>query len=198
MLTDQRPDSADAAGPAGDDHGVIVYELEEWTAEQRGALEVRLKAENIDHRWESASGRSVEYAYEGGQPWTVATELRVAEDLEEVVDALVDEVDFPDGLAAHDDDDDGGGEAAWTLMSDLYVASDRLKDNAADLVRAGAFFDAADAIEGAPAPYGISDDVWKQVLSIATEVTAALEADADGDVVRAHAQRLRDVLFQFV
>lgn len=191
-----------AAPPAGggeqahDDHQVIVYELADWTAEQRGALEVRLVAEGIEHDWQMPSGADVDYSYEAGEQWTVATDLVVSETMEEAVDELIDEVDFPDSLAA-EDEDGGEGEAVWARMSELYVAADRLKDAPGDLARAGEFFDAADGIPAA-APYGISDDVWQQVLALAGEVSGALESDADDDVVEAHAQKLRNLLFQFV
>lgn len=183
--------SVDDAG----DHEVIVYELADWTAEQRGALEVRLVAEAIEHDWQMPSGADVDYSYEAGEQWVVATDLVVNEAMEEAVDELIDEIDFPDSLAA--EDDDGGDEAAWTRMSELYVAADRLKDSPGDLARAGEFFDAADAL-ATTAPYGISEDAWKQVRDLAEEVSAALEADADDGVVQAHAQKLRDLLFQYV
>ena len=180
---------------AGADHEVIVYELADWTAEQRGALEVRLQAEGIEHDWQMPSGADVDYSYEAGEQWTVATDLVVNESLEEAVDELIDEIDFPDSLAA--EDDGGEGEESWARMSELYVAADRLKDGPGDLARAGEFFDAADALSDA-APYGISGDVWSQVRSLTDEVTAALETDSDDEVVQAHAKKLRDLLFQFV
>ena len=193
-LVSERPGAAPPAADLGD-HQVIVYELADWTAEQRGALEVRLVAESIEHDWQMPSGADVDYSYEAGEQWTVATDLVVNEAMEEAVDELIDEIDFPESLAAQDDT--GEDEAAWKRMSELYVAADRLKDAPGDLPRAGEFFDAADGLP-AQAPYGISDEVWEQVRALAQEVTGALEADADDDVVKAHAQKLRNLLFQFV
>lgn len=187
--------SADGDRHDGADHEVIVYELGDWTADQRGALDTRLVAEGIEHDWRLPEGIDVVDSLEGGPEWVQATDLHVNETMEEIVDALVDEIDFPDSLAA--DIDDGEGDVDWKQMSELYVAADRLKDSPGDLVRAGEFFDAADALP-ARAPYGIEAQVWEQVRAQAAEISAALEADADDDVVESHAQKLRDLLFPFV
>lgn len=194
LLNDQPP----VAEEDLHDHGTLVYELGDWTADQRGALEVRLQAAQIEHQWETQAGHDVGDSYEAGQAWTVATDLVVSEEVEDLVDAFIDEIDFPDSLDADDEaDDDGSSEASWSAMSELYVAADRLKDAPADPARAGELFDAADALPE-DAPYGISADLWEQVRAMRAEVTGALEGDADADVVRAHAQKLRDILFQFV
>jgi len=186
--------------PAGaDDEGsdVIVYELDEWTPDQRGALEQRLVAADIQHQWETPSGADVEESYEPGNPWVVGTDLVVGEQDEETVDALLDDIENPDALAETPDDgvDD---EANYAIMGNLYVAADRLKDDPGDLAVAGEFFDAADAARTAGAPFGIDAEVWSRVQDLATEVTRALEADDDDEQVQAHAQRLRDLLFTYV
>jgi hypothetical protein len=181
--------------PEGTD--VIVYELDEWTADQRGALEQRLVAAEIEHQWETSSGADVEESYEPGDPWAVGTDLVVGEKDEEAVDALLDEVESPDALEAVEEDgiDD---EANYAIMANLYVAADRLKDDPGDDAVAGEFFDAADAARTAAAPFGIDQEVWRRVQELGAEVTRALEADEDDEQVQAHAQRLRDLLFTYV
>lgn len=185
--------------PAGADEGndVIVYELDEWTPDQRGALEQRLVAADIQHQWETPSGADVEESYEPGNPWVVGTDLVVGEQDEETVDTLLDDIENPDALAETPEDgvDD---EANYAIMGNLYVAADRLKDDPGDLAVAGEFFDAADAARTIDPPFGIDPEVWRRVQEMAAEVSRAIEQEQDDEVVQAKAQRLRDVLFGYV
>jgi hypothetical protein len=179
---------------------VIVYELDEWSADQRGALEQRLVAEDIQHQWETQEGADVHESYEPGDPWAVGTDLVVGEQDEDVVDAILDELEAGGGndalqAVADDGTDD---EASYAVMSGLYVAADRLKDDPDDLALAGEFFDAADAARTTPAPFGIDGEVWRRVQELAGEVARSLEQEEDDEVVAANAQRLRDVLFGYV
>lgn len=187
-----------AEPPPDEGSDVIVYELDDWSAEQRGALELRLKAAQIEHQWELPDGDEVEAGYEPGQPWDVATDLVVGEQEEERVDALLDEIEHPDALEAVDGDDGQDDEALYEVMSHLYVAADRLKDDPDDLVLAGEFFDAADAAKDSAIPFGIEEGVWRRVQELASEVTIAIEQEEDDAVVAEAAQRLRDVLFSYV
>ncbi|HUP86262.1 MAG TPA: hypothetical protein VM143_11395 [Acidimicrobiales bacterium] len=186
----------------GEDEGneVIVYELDEWTADQRGALEQRLLTAGIEHQWESGTGADLEAGFEAAQPWVDATDLVVGEHDEETVDAILDEVESPDALDAVTDEEDGAidDEATYAVMSNLYVAADRLKDDPGDLALAGEFFDAADAARTIEAPFGIDGEVWRRVQELAGEVSRAIEQEEDDSQVQAHAQRLRDVLFTYV
>ena len=184
-----------------DDVGeVIVYELDEWTADQRGALEQRLAGAAIEHQWESRTGADLEAGYEAAQPWVDATDLVVGERDEDVVDAMLDEVESPDALEAVTDDEDAAvdDEATYSIMSNLYVAADRLKDDPDDLALAGEFFDAADAARRIDAPFGIDGEVWRRVQELAGEASRSLEQEEDDAQVQGHAQRLRDVLFGYV
>ena len=188
---------SDQNGDAGE---VIVYELDEWTADQRGALEQRLLAAEIEHQWESNTGADLEAGYEAAQPWVDATDLVVGEHDEETVDALLDEIESPDALEAVTEEEDAevDDEATYAVMSNLYVAADRLKDDPDDLALAGEFFDAADAARQIDAPFGIDGEVWRRVQELAGEVSRSLEQEEDDAQVQAHAQRLRDVLFSYV
>jgi hypothetical protein len=177
---------------------VVVYELDEWTADQRGALEMRLQAEGIEHQWEAATGADLEPGYEPGDPWTVATDLVVGERDEETVDELLDEVESPNALEEATDDDGGDDEATYSVMSHLYVAADRLKDDPGDLALAGEFFDAADAARTIEPPFGIEPEVWRRVQELAGEVSLSIEQEEHDEVVATNAKRLRDVLFSYV
>ena len=177
---------------------VIVYELDEWSPDQRGALEQRLVGADIQHQWETPSGADVEESYEPGNPWVVGTDLVVGEQDEETVDALIDDIESPDALEAVDDGDGVDDEANYAIMGNLYVAADRLKDDPGDLAVAGEFFDAADAARTADAPFGIDPEVWRRVQELAADVSRAVEQEEDDEQVQAAAQRLRDVLFSYV
>jgi len=188
-------DTPDQNGDEGTE--VVVYELDEWTADQRGALEQRLASLEIEHQWETPEGSEVQEGYEPGQTWEVGTDLVIGEKDEEAVDGLLEEVENPDSLEAVDDDGDSD-EANYAVMSNLYVTADRLKDGPGDLALAGAFFDAADAARDIAAPFGIDGEVWRRVQELAAEISRSIEQEeADGQVA-GHAQRLRDVLFGYV
>lgn len=184
--------------PDDDEDGqVIVYELDDWSPDQRGALEQRLQVDGIDHQWETPGGADVEASYEPGQPWEVASDLVVGEQDEETVDGILDDIESPDALqaVAGDGEDD---EATYAVMGQLYVAADRLKDDPGDLALAGEFFDAADAARTMDAPFGIDVEVWRRVQDLAGEVSSSIEAEHDDEVVAAHARQLRDMLFAYV
>lgn len=181
---------------------VVIYELGDWSDEQRGSLELRLQAEGIEHQWEAPTGADVQPGYDPGQDSGVGTDLVVGEQDEETVDRLLDEVEFPDALEPSEvpggDTGAGDDEANYAVMSHLYVAADRLKDDPGDLAVAGEFFDAADAAGATPAPFGIDGDVWRTVQELCKSIAGALEQEADDATVQELAQRLRDLLFEFV
>lgn len=191
-----------ADGPdavAGEEGGeVLVYDLADWTGDQRGALELRLQADAVTHAWETGAGQEVLYGYESKPAWEAGTDLVVSEHDEDAVDTLLDDIEFPDALEAVEDDGESDDEAVYSVMGDLYVAADRLKGDPADLALAGQFFDAADKARAVEAPFGVDTEVWKQVQALATGVTDALETEEEDDVVAARAAALRDLLFSYV
>ena len=160
----------------------IVYELGDWTAEERADLGDRLAADGISHRWEG-------------------DDVVVAEDDEERVESILDEleddvVDHSDALPdAADDVDD---EAVYAVMSNLYVAADRLKDDPEDPDKITDFCSAADAAATSPPPFGIDPPVWQQVQELAGSLSDEIDADADPDVVATEARSLRQLLSHYV
>ena len=181
---------------------VVIYELGEWSEEQRGALEMRLQAEGIEHQWEAPTGADVQTGYDPGQDSGIDTDLVIGEHDEEAGDRILDDIEFPDALEASEGATEGADgtddEANYAVMSNLYVAADRLKDDPADLAVAGDFFDAADGARSIPLPFGIDPDVWRKVQELSTSIAQALEQEAEDETVRAQAQELRDLLFEFV
>lgn len=163
--------------------GALVFEMEGWGPEDREALGRLLAAEAIPYRWDG-------------------DDLLVPEEHEAGVDSVMDRLDFPDALdpaESQDDDEDVDDEAVYAVMSDLFVAADRLAgQRSVDVESAGDFVTASAAASAAPAPYGVEPAPWKRVQQLAEGIVAALEDEADDDVVVRDAVALRDFLRQYV
>jgi hypothetical protein len=170
------------AGDDGDDE--VVYDLAEWGQDQRSQLERLLTGGNVTHRWE------------------VGTDLVVMEADEEGVERLMEEVeaawDAPPLPSSADEDDGGADEANYAVMSDLFVAADRLGKDPADAAIAGEFYLAADAAAETPPPFGIDGPDWRQIQELAASVAGAMEADAEDDVISRDATALRALLARYV
>jgi len=146
----------------------VVYEIDGWTDEQRGALAEQLLAAGIAHRWDDDEN------------------LVVLEDDEGAVDPLVDMVD--DGALEGDDDEDEdeeGGEvdglAAQEAMSDLFVAADRLTHDPDDGTAVRTLTAAAERVEALPVPYGFTPSDWKIIVTRSAALREMVDQDADGE-----------------
>lgn len=165
-----------------DTEAALVYEMDGWEQSERDALSSLLSDEDIPHRWDG-------------------DDLLVPEDAEDRVDALLDRVEFPDALEAVGDGEDGDvdDEAVYAVMSDLFVAADRMAgEREVDIELAGELATAAAAAANTPPPYGVEPATWKQVQQMAEGIVASLEAEAEDEVVSREAAALRDVLRRFV
>jgi len=160
----------------------LVYEMDGWEPGERAALDQLLAEASIAHRWDG-------------------DDLLVPEDAEEQVDGLMDRLEFPDALeaVAAEDEEDVDDEAVYAVMSDLFVAADRLADeDTVDVESAGELVVAAAAATGTEAPYGVEPASWKQVQQLAEGIVGAIESEAEDDVVVREAASLRDVLRRLV
>jgi hypothetical protein len=162
------------------DHDELVYELPDWTVEQRGALELILDRENIPYQWE------------GG------TDLIVPAADEEKVDQLLDEIEQGAAELAPVLVDDLDDEAQYTAISDLFGVADRLAHKPGDAALCGDFIDAAALVRELPAPYGVTDDVWWGVQTRIRSLTEAIEMEAEDEAVAQGARTLADLLRSFV
>ena len=163
----------------GDDasDSVLVYEMEGWEPEERSALDRLLDAEGVPHRWEG-------------------DELVVPENSEAQVDDLMDEIEYPDALEPAEADDD---EAVYSVISDLFVAADRVSaEQFVDVDMAGDLAMASAAASSTPAPFGIEAASWSQVQQMSEAIVAEIEAGADDEVIVRDAATLRDLLRRFV
>lgn len=160
----------------------LVYEMDGWEEGERDALDALLRADAIPHRWDG-------------------DDLLVPEEHEAAVDALMDRVEFPDALEAlpYHEVDDIDDEAVYAVMSDLFVAADRLAgERLIDVEMAGELVTASARASAAPPPYGVEAASWSQVQKLAEGIVGALEAEADDEVVVREAASLRDLLRRYV
>ncbi|MEY2568545.1 MAG: hypothetical protein QOE35_3074 [Actinomycetota bacterium] len=168
------------------DDDEVVFELADWTDEDRAAVRDRLQAKGIAHEWEDG-------------------DLVVADADADAADDAIEAVEFPDELPADADDtgdgaddadaDDGG--VGYALMSALFVAADRLQHDPEDPRVGGAFDEAADAVVAAAPPYGVAAEQWKQLQELAANVCDQLD-EADADVIARDAGALRQLLSRYV
>jgi len=192
------PSLAEGAGADADDVG---FELEEWSAGERGRLSAGLRGRGIAFRWEPG------------------LTLVVGVPDEELVDGLLDDMeaqdqglrqgnlggddDFDDDDGDDDDDeddDDGGdgGERAHTAMGDLFVAADRLVQRPDDGRVAEALVAASLIVQESRPPYGFEPVAWLQIKELASSTVEVLEADGGDESVVREARTLRDALRPYV
>lgn len=158
----------------------LLYELGEWTDAEVAQL--------VD----ALAGADIPYDFD------VDGNLIVLADDEDAVEALLDSVEFPDALDADADDGDDG-PTGQDLLSELFVAADRLRHHARDPEGVLGFVEAAATIQEARLPYGFEPDVWKRIVEGAAALRAAIEDDDVGDEdIEAQADEYRSLLREFV
>jgi len=197
----------------GDEADEVGFELEEWSAGERGRLSAGLRERGIAFRWEPG------------------LTLVVGTPDEELVDALLDDMESEDlspgggnlaggtggtgGTVAADDDDDAaddddddededdeededGGERAQAAMGDLFVAADRLIQRPDDGRVAEALLAATAIVAESRPPYGFEALAWLQIRELASATVEAIESEADDVAVAREARTLRDALRPYI
>jgi hypothetical protein len=181
-------DEADNDAVLDSDAEQVVYELDDWDDLRREELVAALEAATIEHAFDG-DGNLVVFEHD---------EVRV--------DALVDAIEFPDQLPVPDDELEVEAEDRLAeegldpqdVLSDLFVAADKLMHDATDHEGVLALVDGARLAEGLPLPYGFAPPTWKDIVTQATELREALEGDADDDAIIDAATTLRTTLRQYV
>ncbi len=173
-LDGPRPDpQADAdpddCPPLDDDKEQVGYELFGWDPSELDELDDLLHELDLPHEW-VADGYEVVVHVED----------------EERVDALLPTIRFPDELPAEVDD---GDDTDVQVMSDLFVAADRLQGGAGGEAVNG-FLDAAERVGEKP-PYGIDGKEWSQVVTQVDEIIDLFHAGAPPEEITEAAYRLR-------
>ena len=171
-LIDEVDDATNRRIEPGDE--VVAFEMEGWSAELQGELIERLGATALPHEFD-----------EDG-------DLVVREDDEEQVELVIDDL-----LARADelDLDELDGLEANELLSDLYLACDRLRRDPHDADGVLGAVDAGRRLTEVRSPFGFSATSWKGFRSAAAALVELLEGDdGDDDDLRELAQQLRDAL----
>ncbi len=157
---------------------VVGFEMDGWSAELQAELITRIGAAGVPHEID-----------EDG-------DLVVREADEEQVELVIEDL-----IARADDEglDELDGLEVNSLLSDLFVACDRLRRNVRD----------ADGVLGAVrhgrrlteirTPFGFAASSWRGLRDRAWELVEMLEGgDVDDDELRSHAHELRDVLHRLI
>ena len=168
--------TSEQAGLEGDQ---LVYELDEWTAVDRQRLGEELTAAGVPFVWDSSDA------------------LVVSAEDEDAVEHVLDMVEYPDALDAVEGEGDGDDEAAQEMLSDLFLASDRLMHDPTDEDGTNGLLKAVDAASDAGVPYGLAPATWKAVLEHASELREGLSGE-DDELVVERATALRSLLRPYV
>jgi hypothetical protein len=141
--------------PTGDVQ--VAFEIEGLHADDLAELDARLIAESVPHAWDE----------EGA--------LLVAPDDEDRVSAIIDEV--IEGV-----DDEADGLDALQVLSDVYVATDRLVRHPSDRKPATAFVTAVRRLDGLALPYGFAAEDWNALVAQVDDVAELIAPWADVEV----------------
>jgi hypothetical protein len=123
-----------------------------------------------------------------------------ADDADEQPDG--DEDSEPDAEDDEDEDEGGAPEdglVAADVLSDLFVATDRLMKNPRDARGVLTFDAAAGRSESLRLPYGFSPVVWKDIVNQVESIWDLLQDDdSDDDEIRNQSKDLRNTLREYV
>jgi len=152
----------------------VVYEVAEWTPEDRADLTDALVEEGVRYIFDDMGDLVV-----------------VAMD-EDRVDTIIE--DLTDGEEEVDD-----GPAASDVLSELFVAADKLRKSPREARAISTAREQASAVIAMPPPYGFERRTWAQIGLRAGALRKALEEDVpDDEVVTEAAEELRDLLHPMV
>lgn len=177
---DELVDQADATqGPVLDpDAPKVAYGVGEWDDLEVDHLVDRLVAADISYDWDGNG------------------DLLVLEDDEDAVEEIFDAIEAEQGDAER-----GGapGLQATEVLSELFVAADRLMHDAEDHEGVLSLVDSSKLAERLPLPFGFDPEVWAEIVAKAAALRTQFENDVDDDdeiIMRATA--LRTLLREYV
>lgn len=182
-IIDEIDEGSEAAAPTLDPGAEqVVYDVADWSDEQRDELVARLETAGIPYEWDDNDDLAV-----------------LAAD-EDAVEATFDSIEFPDALAVEGAEGAEGDDGLVTqeILSELFVAADRLAHDPRNHEGVLALVDAARLAASLPLPFGFSPPTWKNVIDRAMALRRSLEEDEeDDDVILEQARTLRNVVRQF-
>lgn len=159
----------DDCPPLDDRKEQVGYELFGWDPNDLDELDDVLHELDLPHEW-VADGYEVVVHVED----------------EERVDALLPTIRFPDELPAEADD---GDDTDAEVLSDLFVAADRLQGGASGDAVNG-FLDAAERVGERP-PYGLDEKEWSKVVEQVDELIDLFHAAGPAEEITEAAYQLR-------
>jgi hypothetical protein len=136
-------------------------------------------------------GQGIPHSWEG-------TDLVIPEADEQAVEPLFDQVDHSAASQLAEAPEDADDEREYQTLSELFGAADRLTGDPADKTKRRGYLDAAAAVAGSNAPFGVSDQDWWQVKTRAQAVSDSIELGADVEVVADSSATVRDLLRGFL
>ena len=128
--------------------------------------------------------------------------LLVGTDHEELVDAILDEVENDEGIELPDDVDgeDEADQLPFETLTTFFLAGDRLQRNPLDADGLEQLLSAVDVADPDRPPYGVDKRLWARMCELADDLAAALVDGEEPDVVetQAVAAELHDLLRPYV
>jgi len=155
--------------PLDDEREQVGYELFDWDPSELDELDDVLHELAVPHEWVSDG-----------------YEVVVHEEDEARLDALVPTIRFPDELPAEADD---GDDTDAQVLSDLFVAADRLQAGSSGEA-VSSFLDAAERIGDRP-PYGVDERDWDPVVELVDELIDLFHAGGPDEQASELAYKLR-------
>ena len=160
---------------------LVAFELDEWSLELRSELLEHLTQARVAHMIDSTDDRC---------------DLLVREVDEERAELVIDDL-----LAREekDDFDELDGLECNDLLSELFVACDRLQRNPCDPKGVLSAVNGARRLSRVRTPFGFSHADWRSLCTAARVLLQFLEEDdTDDEELREYAHRLRDILKMLV
>jgi hypothetical protein len=180
-------DRADMASPPepislADDAASTEYDLAEWEQTERDLVTSHLVVRGLPFRWEDDV-------------------LLVGTADEELVDAILDDVENDEGVELPDgEDEDDADQLPFETLTTFFLAGDRLQRNPLDADGLEQLLNATEVADPARPPYGVDKRLWQRTCELADELAAALADGEDPDMVetQAVAAELHDLLRPYV
>ena len=167
--------------PLPDDAPSTEYDLAEWEPGERELVTSHLVTRGLPFRWEEDV-------------------LLVGTADEELVDAILDDVENDEGIDLPDDDDEDADQLPFETLTTFFLAGDRLQRNPLDADGLEQLLEASEVADPDHPPYGVDKRLWQRTCELADDLAAALVDGDEPDVVetQAVAAELHDLLRPYV
>jgi hypothetical protein len=167
--------------PLADDAASTEYDLAEWEQSERELVTSHLVARSLPFRWEEDV-------------------LLVGTDDEDLVDAILDDVENDEGVELPDDDGADADQLPFETLTTFFLAGDRLQRNPLDADGLEQLLSATDVADPDRPPYGVDKRLWLRTCELADDLAAALVDGDEPDIVetQAVAAELHDLLRPYV